>query len=179
VIIFAIVFFATLILDLLTKYLVMGELGHRFSLGDGFMSVFYAENRGVAFGWLYGAGSVLAGVTAGIIAIAVIFYVVHRVGLQRKGRKIPKLLDISFALFLSGSLGNLFDRLVHGYVRDFIRLDFWASFPIFNFADVFINVGVVLIVVYILFMEGSKLGKKTKVGQLPVEPQPTNDSKPN
>jgi len=71
-----------------------------------------------------------------------------------RGKKTHILFHISFALFLAGAFGNLIDRIVLGYVRDMIRFDFWDSFPTFNLADIFINIGAILIVIYFIFIDG-------------------------
>ena len=64
--------------------------------------------------------------------------------------------SISFGFIIGGAIGNLYDRLALGYVRDFIFLDFWPSFPVFNFADSFLCVGAVMLAIFILFMSGKK-----------------------
>ena len=66
---------------------------------------------------------------------------------------------MSFGLIVGGALGNLYDRIKLGYVRDFIYLDFAPDFPIFNMADSCLCVGAVMMVVYILFMSGKKSEK--------------------
>ena len=63
-----------------------------------------------------------------------------------------KLVGISFALILSGAIGNFIDRLLNGYVVDMFRLDF-INFPIFNVADVCLTVGVALMLIHVLFFE--------------------------
>ena len=54
-------------------------------------------------------------------------------------------------MLVGGALGNLYDRIFLGYVRDFIKLDF-MSFPVFNFADVFLNIGFALFAVWLIFI---------------------------
>lgn len=63
---------------------------------------------------------------------------------------------LSFGFIVGGAVGNLIDRIAFGYVRDFIFLDFWKTFPIFNMADSFLCVGAVMLCVYVLFMSGNK-----------------------
>ena len=57
---------------------------------------------------------------------------------------------------IAGALGNVIDRFFLGYVVDFIRFAFWNRFPTFNVADIAITVGVALLVIYILFIDGKK-----------------------
>ena len=58
---------------------------------------------------------------------------------------------IGFSLVASGTIGNLFDRLFLGHVRDFISLDF-IKFPVFNLADMFLCVGMIMLAVFFLFL---------------------------
>ena len=58
------------------------------------------------------------------------------------------------ALLSAGVAGNLHERIVYGYVRDFFQLNF-VNFPVFNIADIFINIGVIALIIIILI-------KKTK-----------------
>lgn len=72
--------------------------------------------------------------------LAVIFSLVH------KELNLKKLLSrISISLILAGGIGNLIDRIAHGYVIDYISLSIWPSF---NIADVYITVGVLLILIF-------------------------------
>ena len=60
-----------------------------------------------------------------------------------------------------GCVGNMYDRIFFGYVRDFIQFDFWKSFPIFNFADAILCIGVVLFVIYlIIYLVKSRKNEK-------------------
>ena len=57
---------------------------------------------------------------------------------------------MAFSLLFSGITGNLFDRIIYGHVIDFLDFTiFGYNYPVFNFADVFIVLGVILIVVAI------------------------------
>ena len=58
---------------------------------------------------------------------------------------------MSYSLMIGGILGNLFDRCFNGYVIDFLSFKFGSYyFPIFNFADVFIVVGGIILIINIL-----------------------------
>lgn len=77
------------------------------------------------------------------------------------------LLKVSSGLILGGALGNLIDRVVIGSVRDFLDAVFIEtltgySFPVFNGADVFVVVGVIMLAVYILFMHDKIYKPKDK-----------------
>lgn len=62
------------------------------------------------------------------------------------------VVRVSLSLIISGALGNLIDRLIYGYVVDFISVHFKNIyyFPIFNVADVFVVVGTMLLLFYLL-----------------------------
>ena len=64
-----------------------------------------------------------------------------------KEKRKTWLLSIAIAFLVAGCVGNLFDRIVFGYVRDFIQFAFWQSFPVFNFADAFLTFGVILFII--------------------------------
>ncbi|MDO5769544.1 MAG: signal peptidase II, partial [Psychrobacter sp.] len=92
-----------------------------------------------------------------IMAIFLTFYLT-------KAPRIARLLNTGLALILGGAVGNLVDRLLHGHVIDFIHVhyaDAW-HYPIFNVADMGICVGVALVVIDMLFLEGKRQGKVAK-----------------
>lgn len=62
-----------------------------------------------------------------------------------------KLYTVGLAMYLGGTLGNLFDRLFIGHVRDFINFTFYPTFPTFNFADSFLCIGAAIICIYLIF----------------------------
>ena len=72
-----------------------------------------------------------------------------------------KLLNVGLALILGGAIGNLIDRVRIGKVIDFIHVhyaDVW-HYPIFNVADIAICVGVAIVVIDMLFLEGKRNAK--------------------
>lgn len=72
--------------------------------------------------------------------------------------------NIAFGLLLGGICGNLIDRLFIGYVRDFLAFKFGTyDFPIFNIADIFIVIGVLLLVIAIL--KGEDRNETTSSGE--------------
>jgi len=144
-VIFFAIFVATLTIDLVTKRLTHNEFPRE--LISGVLSINFTRNRGIAFGWFYGAGIVLIIISSLLIIGAAIWYAFVKLG-KMKGFDDSRLLDVGMAFFFSGAIGNLVDRIFFGYVRDFISLDF-INFPIFNFADIFINIAMILIVIYL------------------------------
>ena len=152
--IFLLIVVLTITVDLVTKYLAAHFLAPDGTAGliPWVISLQYAENHGAAFSWFWGARLWLVLISSVFIAIALTYYIWQKRRTHLLGRKRSKIFDIGFGFFIGGALGNLFDRTWYGFVRDFFRLDF-MNFPIFNFADVFINIGVILILVYLVFIE--------------------------
>jgi len=100
------------------------------------------HNRGAAFSMLAGASGWQRWF---FIALALAVSVALVVWIWRAPRG-DKLLPFSLALILGGAVGNLIDRVVHGYVVDFIHAHWGAAyFPAFNVADSAITVGAVLL----------------------------------
>ena len=129
--------------DQFTKTLVMGW----FQLGDSrtvlpFFNLVRAHNTGAAFSFLAGASGWQRWFFVGLGAAAALFiiWLLRSHGGQR-------LFATALALILGGALGNVIDRLLHGYVVDFIQLHHrgWY-FPSFNLADSAITIGAVLLV---------------------------------
>ncbi|CAI0712724.1 signal peptidase II [Serratia fonticola] len=117
------------------------------------INLYYARNYGAAFSFLADHGGWQRWFFAGIaVAIVVVLLVMmYRTSAQQK------LNNIAYAFIIGGALGNLFDRLWHGFVVDFI--DFYIGnwhYPTFNLADSFICVGAAMIV-----LEGFLPAKKS------------------
>jgi|SRR3989344_221767 len=117
-------------LDQLSKFLLSGK---RFWL------INYTENTGVAFGLLQGWNLVFI-----FGAIAIIVLLAYWISTARS-----HIVKIALLLVLGGATSNLIDRLIFGFVRDFIDLGFW---PIFNVADM-VNVAGIVVLAYYLWRE--------------------------
>lgn len=129
----------TLIIDILTKQLVLNLMFEHQSIPliKNFFSLTFAKNTGVAFSFLEGKIPFIIIMTA-IVILFIIKYI--------KNTHPNKIETICYGIILGGALGNLLDRIIYGYVIDF--LDFQIlnySFPIFNFADTMIVIGVFLL----------------------------------
>ncbi len=130
--------FILLLADQFTKILIVGY----YHLGDStyvtsFFNVVRVHNTGAAFSFLASAGGWQRWffTAIGVIAAVVIVWMIR----SHPGQK---LFCFAMACILSGALGNVIDRLLYGYVVDF--LDFhWAGwhFPAFNVADSAITIG--------------------------------------
>ncbi|MCF7866290.1 signal peptidase II [Candidatus Woesearchaeota archaeon] len=111
-----------LAIDQITKH-ILKNVSEDF----GFLAITFVKNTGVSFGMLQGSNTI-------IILISIIF-----LGLLYYYRKEFEKNEIFAILIITGILGNLIDRIFIGYVIDFINLKWW---PVFNFADAFIFIGV-------------------------------------
>jgi signal peptidase II len=129
-----------LIADQFTKVLVMGY----YKLGDStyvwpFFNVVRAHNTGAAFSFLASAAGWQRWLFTGIGIAATLFIV-----WMLRSHSGQKLFAFSLACILGGAVGNVVDRVLHGYVVDFLQ--FHAGgwyFPAFNIADMGISIGAI------------------------------------
>lgn len=110
------------------------EVGQSFSLIEDFLAITYVRNPGAAFGVLPYRTAFLIIVTLIVVGLIVYFYHVLPASYT--------LLRLGMALQLGGALGNLIDRVHNVFVVDFIDLKFFP--PVFNLADLFIVIGVII-----------------------------------
>jgi signal peptidase II len=130
---------AAILADQVTKHIVISNLALDQSehvLGP--LSLHRVQNSGIAFGLFSSAIAVVTVVTAAAIVWMLVFF-------ARSGSRHP-VLPAAFGLLIGGSLSNLFDRVRLGHVTDFIDVHWWGM-RIFNLADAFIVVGVVILLV--------------------------------
>jgi len=131
---------ATIIIDQLSKLVVQHTMVRGLPievLGD-FFRLTYIHNPGAAFG--LNLGSPLLHTVVSIAALGALVY------LFRTTDPGERLLRFGLSLVLGGAVGNIIDRIYLGEVVDFFDFGFGAyRWPIFNFADIFVNVGVFLL----------------------------------
>lgn len=149
--IYIILFVMLLVLDQFTKYIVEQSfyLSESIPIIDEVFNFTYVENRGIAFGLFQGRLSIISILT--VVAIVAIFIYVLR------NKKTLSILEhFGYTLILSGAVGNMIDRLFRGFVVDMLDFRGIWSF-VFNLADVWINVGVFLLVVdYLILRRNEK-----------------------
>lgn len=141
VIISVLVFGLVLALDLLTKHFFM-DFTSETEIIPNVINFFSTKNTGAA--WSVFSNSTLA--LTIISAIAAVLIALYAIFSKQKSM----FFYISIALILSGAIGNLIDRIAFSYVRDFIQFAFWKNFPIFNFADCALTIGVVCLCIYFI-----------------------------
>lgn len=127
------------IIDQLSKFLVIDK---NISIIPNFIEFNYTQNTGGAFG---------IGRINFILIISIIIIIGIIVFLIKENTKITNY--IPFVLLLSGSIGNLIDRIFKGYVIDFIDINI-LDFPNFNIADISIVSGVIVLL-YIIFLKST------------------------
>jgi signal peptidase II len=119
-------------------------------------SVTYAHNYGAAFSFLSEAGGWqrwFFTVLAIVVSMGIVIYL-------KNLKPEEKLLAVSLSLILGGALGNIIDRVIYGYVIDFLDVYYQAyHWPIFNIADSVITLGVTLMLIE-SFMDKEELAEK-------------------
>ena len=121
----------------LKKWAVAKLKGHPpMVIIDKHLDLVYVENRGAAFGILENQRWIFI-----VITVAVICFLIYYIANHHKTHS--PLVNASLTLILAGAVGNLIDRVIQGYVVDFIFVKFGGlyDFPVFNLADVCVVVG--------------------------------------
>ena len=134
-----------LIIDQISKVLVVRliDINSSIELIKNFFYLTYTHNTGAAF-------SILTGKRIFLILIAVVILIII-FNYLRKNKIESKVEKIAFSLIIGGSVGNLLDRIIRGYVIDFLDFKiFGYNYPIFNLADTFIVIGVFLLLIVTL-----------------------------
>ena len=130
-----------IILDQITKFLVVenfANLGDTVPLWEGVFHFTYVINTGAAFSFFRGQVEVLRWISL-IVSMFLIIFVWY-------SPRLSLLEQLGYGFILAGAIGNGIDRFLFGYVVDF--LDFrLINFPVFNLADVAINIGVLLLLI--------------------------------
>lgn len=130
-------------LDLVSKYLIDKYLfvGESIEVINNFFSITYVKNTGAAWS-IMSSNTWIVTVISILIIIGIIFYIY-------KYASKNKLEIVSLSMILGGALGNLIDRIMNGYVVDFLDFNLFGwDYPIFNLADTFIVIGVILYIIY-------------------------------
>lgn len=143
------------VIDQLTKFAVLKWISPEdiIPVIPGFFNLVQVHNTGAAFGMLKDSNYFFIGLAS--VALIVLFI------LTRKGMFKDRLSQIAAALLVSGVVGNLTDRILHGHVIDFLDfiLPWYGRWPSFNIADSCICVAAGLFILA-SFLDG----KKAKVG---------------
>ncbi|MBR5517965.1 MAG: signal peptidase II [Clostridia bacterium] len=120
---------------------------------DKVLDFSYVGNEGVAFGMLQHNKLLL--ILLCIVILAVIGYIIY------KTKPESMLEKVSYGMIIGGAIGNVYDRIAHGFVIDFIDVKF-IDYPTFNIADCFVVVGAVMLCIFVLFFDK----KEDEVGKI-------------
>lgn len=121
--------------------LILNEI--RFKVvGNKFMDLIFVQNTGAAF-------NILEDYKIFLILFAIVAIFVISTYVFRHLEKFSTISVFWAAMLLAGIGCNMYERITFGYVRDFFKLNF-IDFPVFNISDMFINIGVLAIIVIIL-----------------------------
>ena len=130
--------------DQLTKVAVLDALGPSgdrtvIRIVPGLLRLIYVQNTGAAFGLFQGRSPLLLVVAVGVVVFLLYYF--------RAAIAASAWLAVALGLQIGGAIGNIVDRLHHGFVVDFINVPYW---PTFNVADSAITVGVVILAIYLI-----------------------------
>lgn len=133
----------TVIDQLIKKAVVSGLKGKEdITVIKNVIYLTYAENTGAAFSAFSNSTMLLSVVTLIILLAGVVYLFFAKIN--------SKIANIAAAMILGGGSGNLVDRFAQGYVVDYIGTAF-IDFPVYNFADILITVGVALLCIYLIY----------------------------
>ncbi len=136
------------VLDQVTKYFAKSLMGkNNIVVIDKFLELTYLENRGAAFGILQGKSLLFVLITLSVIGYIIYFLYKHP--------NFQNLTKVCLSFILAGAIGNLIDRILNGYVVDFIFIRFWGiyDFPVFNVADIAVTTGVIILIFITMFTD--------------------------
>ncbi|VDG19579.1 signal peptidase II [Lactobacillus sp.] [Lactiplantibacillus mudanjiangensis] len=140
--IYWILMFGLVIVDQVIKTTIVSHLtlGATQTVVPGLLSLTNLHNNGAA--WSILEGKMWFFYLISIVALGVMVYLLWRLRQRR-------LYEFGIIFMIAGTLGNFIDRVRIGYVVDMFQLDF-INFPIFNFADTCLTVGVILVLIAVL-----------------------------
>lgn len=133
--------------DQLFKFLVVRDIksvGSKTIL-DGFLSFDYTENAGAAFSIMQGGRWIFIGITAVICILLIISMFCY------SGHEFFSWA--ASVLIVGGGIGNMIDRVLHGFVVDYIHISFFPA--IFNFGDCCVTIGALFLILHVLFFTGN------------------------
>lgn len=129
-----------LIIDIIIKIIVKTNIKLNYSIPiiNNFFQLTYVKNEGAAW-------SILIGKTNFLIIITILFLAFF-IRYIIKENNYKKQETLSYSLILSGTISNLIDRVIYGYIVDYIDINILNyNFPIFNISDACIVIGIMLL----------------------------------
>src|SRR3989338_1016643 len=131
---------AVILIDQLSKFFVRTnfQLNQSIPIINNIFHLTYIQNTGAGFGILKSQALILIFISVAVIGI--ILYNFDKI------KNKETLLQIFVAFVIGGTIGNIIDRIAYGYVIGFLDFQIW---PIFNFADSFVTIGVTGLIIYL------------------------------
>lgn len=168
-----VIIIGAVILDLVTKTIIQSNMEEEeiIQFIPNFLNWHYTLNNKAGFGWAFGLEKIMSDkgimiffIVLTFLALILFFFLLYWL----RNKKFVAKLAVSF--IIGGAIGNLIDRIAFGYVRDFIEIVYFGldlgplgkSFAVFNIADSFLTVGVILFAVFIIFFFEDKNSKEKK-----------------
>lgn len=133
--------------NLYLSNILVENLSHGLKVSNPVFSLNYVQNTGAAFSILQDSRELLI-ILSMIALVLLAMHVIHHI------KSISLKTCFFISLLSAGIAGNLHERIAYGFVRDYFHLNF-INFPVFNISDIFINIGVIALIIMILI-------KKTK-----------------
>lgn len=156
---YLIIFILIIASDRITKSLVKSNLKYSESIKivNDYIRLTYLENEGIAFSMFNNSGKFFLFFSPIILCLIIFYFFKYEIK--------NVWTNISFTLIIAGAAGNIIDRFVWGRVVDFIDVDIpdiilpffqLHRWPVFNIADSSISVGIVLLIIYSLFISAKE-----------------------
>lgn len=156
--------------DQITKYLIqlaLSPVGSSMPIIPGLVQLTNVHNTGAAWGMMEGFRWFFIPMTLIVAALLVFISIRFR-------NKLTVFSRITLAMLFAGAIGNFIDRLLLSYVRDFIDITPWFSFPVFNVADSALSIGCVFLVIDALFLKDKSLFERVSFKkEKKAEPEPS------
>lgn len=145
---YVLIFSLIVVMDQVTKFMIQAHFNKNFykvvPVIENFFALRYVENKGAVWGlFSQSANTIIPKIITGlsVVALAIVIYFF----LKLEYKCALELTSMSF--IIGGALGNLIDRLIQGYVVDFLDVFIGTHhWPTFNVADSFISIGVVILI---------------------------------
>ena len=134
--------FSVIFIDRITKVFFSSllEVGESLPVIRHALHMTLVHNTGIAFGFFKDQGAVF--IVIPLIAVVLLVFNIYYY--RQNNQVLSRIYIMAFSLILGGAIGNLIDRMVYGYVIDFIDVRIW---PVFNIADSAITMGAVLVAI--------------------------------
>ena len=126
-----------ILIDQFTKYLMFFNYKIFVNIDFILFRLDFVKNYGAAFN-IFSGSRIFLSIISTTITLFLIYFILYK-------KNLNNLELLSYSFILAGTIGNGIERITKGYVIDFINLNF-IDFPVFNIADISINIGVIFII---------------------------------